>query len=74
MNIDGTVAAYRFPWLLAGGSAVLKQDSKYYEHFYGQLQPWVHYVPVKADLSDLLQQVQWLKDNDEKASVITLLL
>ena len=64
--MDGTVAAYRFPWLLAGGSAVLKQESKYYEHFYSQLKPWVHYVPVKPDLSDILEKVKWLVDNDDK--------
>ncbi len=66
LNIDGTVAAYRFPYLLAGGSLVLKQDSKYYEHFYKELKPYEHYVPFKHDLSDLLQQIQWAKDNDEE--------
>ncbi|KAG1665371.1 KDEL motif-containing protein 1 [Nymphon striatum] len=40
INIDGTVAAYRFPYLLAGDSVVLKQESPYYEHFYGELRPW----------------------------------
>ncbi|XP_065186342.1 protein O-glucosyltransferase 2-like [Sycon ciliatum] len=70
INLDGTVAAYRFPWLLAGGSAVLKQDSPYYEHFYKHLEAWTHYVPVKRDLSDLLKQIQWLKENEEKAKEI----
>ncbi len=37
LNLDGTVAAYRFPFLLAGNSVVLKQDSKYVEHFYNQV-------------------------------------
>ncbi len=60
------MAAYRFPYLLAGGSLVLKQDSKYYEHFYKELKPYVHYVPFKHDLSDLLQQIQWAKDHDEE--------
>ena len=32
--MDGTVAAYRLPYLLAADSVVLKQESKYYEHFY----------------------------------------
>jgi len=29
--------------------------------------PWVHYVPVKQDLSDLLSNIKWLRDNDDKA-------
>ena len=67
MNIDGTVAAYRFPYLLAGGSLVLKQDSDYYEHFYHQLEPWVHYVPVKKDISDLMERLEWARETDDKA-------
>ncbi|KAI4885914.1 hypothetical protein NFI96_030888 [Prochilodus magdalenae] len=72
INVDGTVAAYRLPYLLAGDSVVLKQDSIYYEHFYSQLQPWVHYIPFKADLSDLLEKIQWAKDHDEEARKIAL--
>ncbi|XP_023951503.2 protein O-glucosyltransferase 2 [Bicyclus anynana] len=67
INIDGTVAAYRLPYLLAGGGLVLKQESPYYEHFYGQLKPYVHYVPVKRDLSDLVDQLNWVIKYDEKA-------
>ncbi|XP_012864931.1 PREDICTED: KDEL motif-containing protein 2 [Dipodomys ordii] len=70
VNVDGTVAAYRFPYLMLGDSLVLKQDSPYYEHFYTELQPWKHYVPVKRNLSDLLEKIQWAKDNDEEAEKI----
>ncbi|KAF7709241.1 protein O-glucosyltransferase 2 [Silurus meridionalis] len=70
INVDGTVAAYRMPYLLAGDSVVLKQDSTYYEHFYSQLQPWVHYIPIKADLSDVLEKIQWAKEHDEEARKI----
>jgi hypothetical protein len=34
------------------------------------LQPWVHYIPIKDDLSDLEEKVQWMQDNDEKAQII----
>ena len=43
LSIDGTVAAYRLPALLAGDSVLFKQDSKYVEHFYRELEPFVHY-------------------------------
>lgn len=66
LNLDGTVAAYRFPYLLAGGSLVFKQDSKYYEHFYSSLTPWEHYIPVKRDLSDLVDRVRWAQQNEEQ--------
>ncbi|XP_063069678.1 protein O-glucosyltransferase 2 [Engraulis encrasicolus] len=72
INIDGTVAAYRLPYLLAGGSVVLKQDSPYYEHFYSLLSPWQHYIPFKADLSDLLDQIRWARNHDDQAKEIAL--
>lgn len=71
VNIDGTVAAYRFPYLLAGDSLVFKQDSKYYEHFYKQLKPWTHYVPFESDLNNLLERIQWAKTNDAEAKEIS---
>ncbi|XP_065065334.1 protein O-glucosyltransferase 2-like [Rhopilema esculentum] len=71
INIDGTVAAYRFPYLLIGDSVVFKQDSPYYEHFYKDLKPWEHYIPFKRDLSDLEKQLIWAKSNDKEARKIS---
>ncbi|XP_063973094.1 protein O-glucosyltransferase 2-like [Diachasmimorpha longicaudata] len=66
LNIDGTVAAYRLPYLLAGDSVVFKQESKYYEYFYDRLIPGEHFVPIKTDLSDLVEKIHWAKDNDSR--------
>ncbi|XP_031848296.1 protein O-glucosyltransferase 2 [Nomia melanderi] len=71
LNIDGTVAAYRFPYLLAGDSLVLKQKSKYYEFFYNDLVPEKHYVPVENDLSDLVEKIIWAKEHDGDALEIS---
>lgn len=65
--MDGTVAAYRFPYLMLGSSLVLKQDSHYYEFFYSHLKAGAHYVPVKRNLSDLLEKIEWAKENDAEA-------
>ncbi|XP_068170259.1 protein O-glucosyltransferase 3 [Antennarius striatus] len=67
VNVDGTVAAYRFPYLMLGSSLVLKQDSQYYEHFYGHLKAGTHYLPVRRNLSDLLEKIRWAKENDAEA-------
>ena len=71
MNIDGTVAAYRFPFLLAGNSLVFKQSSKYYEFFYQDLEAGKHFISIKSDLSDLVEKVKWALENDSKAYKIT---
>nr|XP_008110102.1 PREDICTED: KDEL motif-containing protein 2 isoform X1 [Anolis carolinensis] len=65
VSVDGTVAAYRFPYLLLGDSVVLKQSSPYYEYFYKELSPWSHYIPIKRNLEDLLEKIKWVKENDE---------
>lgn len=70
VNVDGTVAAYRFPYLMLGNSLVLKQDSQYYEFFYSHLKAGTHYVPVKRNLSDLLEKIKWAKENDAEAQKI----
>ena len=72
MNLDGTVAAYRFPFLLAGDSVTFKVHSPYIEHFYIDLKPWAHYIPVKSGLKDLVDKIKWAMMNDEKAKTIGL--
>ena len=54
-----------------GNSLVFKQDSKYYEHFYKQLTPWIHYIPFKKDLSDLIDKLNYALENDEKVRNIS---
>lgn len=62
------MAAYRLPYLLVGDSLVLKQESKYYEHFYADLRENYHYVTFKHDLEDLIDKIRWSMDNDDKVT------
>ncbi|MCI4387045.1 hypothetical protein PGIGA_G00069540 [Pangasianodon gigas] len=70
VNVDGTVAAYRFPYLMLGNSVVMKQDSSYYEHFYAHLRPGRHYLRLRRDLSDLIEKIQWAKENDGEVEAV----
>lgn len=70
INVDGTVAAYRFPYLLNGNSLILKQESHYYEHFYDDLKPFVHFVPINRDLSNLTKALEWSINNDLKVVLL----
>ncbi|CDJ35735.1 thioredoxin, putative [Eimeria mitis] len=67
LELDGTVAAYRNPYLLASGSLLLKQDSIYYEWYQRELSPWQHFVPFDGSGEDLLSKLQWAKEHDEEA-------
>lgn len=54
------------------GCCVLKVASRYGFHqwYYDRLKPWEHYVPVAADLSDLLERIEWVRANDREAAEI----
>jgi hypothetical protein len=70
IDIDGNTNAWAglFQKLLSG-SAVLKVESPYgfRQWYYDKLVPWEHYVPVKSDMSDLVENVRWLIGNDDEA-------
>jgi len=70
VNVDGHVNAFRLSLELSMGSVVLLADSKYRVWFRRYLIPYVHYVPVKEDLSNLFDQIKWCKDNDAKCEEI----
>lgn len=55
---------------MLGDSLVLKQDLLYYEYFYMVLEFWKYYVLIKRNLSDLLEKVKWVKENDEEVEKI----
>ena len=57
---------------MSSDSLVMKQDSIYYEYFYRDLLPWQHYIPLRSDLSDVLEQVKWAKEHDEEVRQDTL--
>jgi len=53
LSIDGNTVADRLSTLLVGGSAVIKQESARIEFWYTDLQPFVHFFPVRHDMSNL---------------------
>ncbi|QWE24932.1 hypothetical protein FD977_01345 [Polynucleobacter sp. AP-Elch-400A-B2] len=73
IDIDGNTNAWSalFQKLLSG-SAVLKIASphNFRQWYYDELIPWVNYVPVKSDMSDLIEKIHWLIDHDDEAMQI----
>ena len=58
--LDGNSASGRSSALAHAGAVLLKPDSVFSEWWYHLLRPWVHYVPVREQLQDLVQQAQWV--------------
>jgi len=65
LHIDGFVSAWRLVNELFSMSVILKVNSEWIEHYYNDLVPYYHYIPIKSDLSDLIQTIEWCKQNDE---------
>ena len=72
IHIDGHSAAYRLLKELNYGSVILKVESYegYYMWFSSLLIPYKHYVPIKKDLSDLLERLKWCRTHDDKCKEI----
>lgn len=70
--LDGVFTSYPGDrWRLLSDSCSFMPESPYGHWFHGALIPWVHYVPVRRDLSDLVEKMEYLINHDEVARQIT---
>ncbi|KAI4831503.1 hypothetical protein KUCAC02_001042 [Chaenocephalus aceratus] len=69
-NFRGVAASFRFKHLFLCGALVFHVGDEWQEFFYPQLRPWVHYIPVQQDLSDVRELLQFVKENDDIAQEI----
>lgn len=70
LTLEGNVAAYRLSYELSSGSVVLLAKSKWKMWYSNMLIPYTHYVPVQENLEDLVTQIIWCINNDEKCRQI----
>lgn len=70
INVDGHVSAFRLSIELGMGSVILLVESKWKMWYTDMLIPYEHYVPVNSDLSNLIKQIEWCRDNDAKCQEI----
>ncbi|ESN93559.1 hypothetical protein HELRODRAFT_103469 [Helobdella robusta] len=64
-NFRGVAASFRLKHLFLCRSLVFHVGEKWVEFFYPSLRPWVHYIPVKNDLSDVKELILFAKENDD---------
>eukprot|EP00611_Tribonema_gayanum_P020467 TRINITY_DN3738_c0_g4_i2.p1 TRINITY_DN3738_c0_g4~~TRINITY_DN3738_c0_g4_i2.p1 ORF type:complete len:731 (-),score=261.28 TRINITY_DN3738_c0_g4_i2:127-2268(-) len=71
--IEGHCAACRYGFMMRLGSVILKAESSCVADlmwYFPLLQPMVDHVPVKADLSDLAEKIEWCRTHDEECKAI----
>lgn len=71
INVDGHVTAFRLSLELSMGSVILLGDSEYTIWFMKYLEPYKHYIPIKKDLSNLVEIIRWCRKNDEQCKKIS---
>jgi hypothetical protein len=72
INIDGHVSAFRLSIELNMGSVILLVDSEWDLWYKNMLIPYEHYIPIKSDLSDILEKIKWCRKNDKICKKISL--
>jgi len=72
VSVQGNDVATNLKWALASNSVVLMppptRESFILE---SNLKPWIHYVPLKYDTSDLAEKVMYCELNEEKCKQIS---
>lgn len=70
IDLDGNGWSSRFLGQLAQGSVIFKLRSRFREFFWDMLTPYVHYIPVRADMNDLPELLQYAQEHDEEMEAI----
>jgi Glycosyl transferase family 90 len=72
MDIDGSCASFpRSAALFHSNSVVFKEVSPSKQWWHVLLVPYVHYIPVYSDLSNVVSQIEWAKNHDEECKEIS---
>ena len=70
LDIQGQGYSGRLKYLLYSNRPLFYVERDFVEYFNDELRPMVHYIPIKNDLSNLLQQYKWASENPDKAKEI----
>ena len=71
VNVGNNGFADRVKILLSMGNVIFFHTSGWKEWYYSALVPWVHYVPVRHDFSDLCEKHELLSRSPEAAATIS---
>lgn len=70
IDIEGWGHSGRLKLLLCTRRPVFVLDRPFWDWATYDLQPWVHYIPVARDSSDLLEKIRWAEENPDQAQQI----
>lgn len=72
MDLDGNCASCpRSALLMHCNSVVLKHTTDSIQWWYDCIKPFVHFIPVEENLSDILEKIEWAKNHDSECQKIS---
>jgi hypothetical protein len=72
LHVDGQTASWGLAHKINSGSVVLWIQSarNHREFYYPLLKPWIHYIPIQPDVSDLKSIAKWIHSNQASVKQI----
>jgi len=71
LDIDGGASTWdATAWKLNSGSVIFKPKSIWRQWFYDDYKPWIHYIEISNDFSDIKEKYEWCKNNPDKCKEI----
>ena len=71
LDVDGYARTWdAFAWKMQSGCAVLSAASPWESFFTRLFEPWLHFVPVANDFSDLAERLDWCREHDDECRQI----
>jgi len=71
LDIDGNSCTWdATAWKLNSGSVIFKTESRWRQWFYDDYLPWVHYIPINDDFSNLQEMYLWCEQNQDRCEEI----
>eukprot|EP00963_Diacronema_lutheri_P004108 scaffold312_cov409-Pavlova_lutheri.AAC.9 len=66
IEIDGNVNAWGNRWRMVSGSLVFRIESNFTNSYLVCQRPWVHYIPLQSNLSDLVKSTALIRSNNSR--------
>jgi len=73
LYIEGHSAANRYSFLMKMNCVILKVKSTVIADklwYFPLLEPYIDHIPIESDLSNLIEVIEWCKNNDDKCKII----
>jgi hypothetical protein len=67
LDVDGNACTWdATAWKMNSGSVILKVKSPWRQWYYDDYLPWIHYVPIADDYSDLQEKFKWCEEHPKE--------